>query len=164
MCLDRSATMCRGEVGALAVEGDDGRATQPVEPPSPPAATAGDDPTPATILLAEDDVAVRSLLARVLRRAGFDVVEAVDGVDALERWRAHAGSLNLVVTDVVMPRMAGPEMVRRLRQEQPTLRVLYVSGYTFGAILSDEAEFIAKPLHPAELVTRVRAILGEVAA
>jgi DNA-binding response OmpR family regulator len=63
----------------------------------------------------------------------------------------------------MMPRLPGPELVRQLRLERPGLRVLYVSGFTFGATLSDEAEFLAKPLQPAELVARVRGMLGPVA-
>ncbi len=113
-----------------------------------------------TILVAEDDPAVRGLLVRVLRRAGFDVIEAFDGMDALERWRTHEGPVALLLTDVVMPRLAGPELVRRLRQENPSLRVLYMSGFTFAAVLTDAAEFMAKPLHPGALVERIQELLG----
>lgn len=148
---------CPGEV-ALALEGG------AVGPATPSQLGPVQPSSPATILLAEDDSAVRGLLARVLRKAGFEVIDAIDGMDALEKWRQHAGAVDLVVTDVVMPRMAGPELIRRLRLECPSVRVLYVSGFTFGAALTDRAEFMAKPLHPTELVARVRTLLGQVQA
>ncbi len=137
--------------------------------PAPPTAAAGVNATEAcaeTILLIEDDEAVRTIGSRTLERSGYTVLSAHDGADALRIAATHPGSIDLVVTDVVMPGMRGPELAVRLRAQRPNLRVLFVSGYfevpRSGAEIGQaEDEFLAKPFAPAELVRRVRTILDQ---
>lgn len=136
-----------------------------VRPPSPtPAVHTGNR---ERVLLVEDEAAVRSVGARLLRNTGYDVVEAVDGLDALERTRD--GKLNdiaMVVTDVVMPRMGGPDMVRELRKLRPELPVLLVSGYSESGIPQELLQmpgtvFIEKPFTTDALLGTVRRLLDE---
>jgi DNA-binding NtrC family response regulator len=84
----------------------------------------------ATVLLVEDEASVRQLSKRILDHAGYRVLEAVDGNDAERVFAHHAGSIDLVVTDVIMPGCGGPELLSRLQVQAPALRVLYMSGYT----------------------------------
>jgi nitrogen-specific signal transduction histidine kinase/CheY-like chemotaxis protein len=116
------------------------------------------------ILLVEDDAAVRRLTETVLRRQGYSVVTADSGKSALAEVGGEPDDFDLVVTDVVMMGMAGPELVERLRRLRPTLRALFVSGHSDDAVLragiaDGRADFLQKPYTPAALATRVRAIL-----
>jgi signal transduction histidine kinase/ActR/RegA family two-component response regulator len=86
-------------------------------------------PVEATILMAEDEPGVRAVTERMLRRGGYHVISASDGVEALARARAHPGTIHLLLTDVVMANMGGVELARKLERERPGLRVLYMSGY-----------------------------------
>jgi PAS domain S-box-containing protein len=118
-----------------------------------------------TILLVEDELSVRRLARRVLKSKGYDVLEAANGREALRLVTEHGGPLDLVLTDVVMPGMSGPELAERLSREQPGLRVLYMSGYADEAIghhgvLEPGVEFLQKPFTPQDLVQRVREVLG----
>ena len=112
------------------------------------------------MLVAEDEPMVRVIVAGVLRELGFDVLEAADGAEALELARGTDPAV--LVTDVVMPRMGGRELAARMREPMPGLRVLFVSGYTDGA-LGDEDDpataFLPKPFMSAELAAAVRALL-----
>ncbi len=117
-----------------------------------------------TILVVEDDVAVRSVAVRALQAHGFAVLEAVDGLHALDIARAHVGPIHLVLTDVVMPRMGGKALAEQLQRERPQLRVLFASGYTRNSIvhqgvLEEGTHFLPKPYVPASLVKRVREVL-----
>ncbi len=113
-----------------------------------------------TVLVIEDEPALRRAMSRFLRDAGLTVVVAADGEEGV-RIAAELPTLDLVVTDVIMPRMGGAEAVRRLREERPGLRALFVSGYTertleeLGAAGAG-ASFLAKPFQPAALVAAVR--------
>jgi signal transduction histidine kinase/CheY-like chemotaxis protein len=114
-----------------------------------------------TVLVVEDEPAVRDLIARTLRGAGYTVIEAQDGQQGLEVARRAAGPLDLVVTDVVMPRMGGRELVERLKAEQPGLPALLVSGYESSA--PDPADprevaiaYLPKPFTPSSLLDHVR--------
>ena len=118
-----------------------------------------------TILLVEDEEAVRKLARRVLEGSGYKVLEARDGKAALNAVAAHPGPLDLVLTDVVMPGMSGQELSARLVAQQPGLNVLYVSGYTDDAILQHgrllpNTAFLQKPFSPATLVSKVQEVLG----
>jgi len=131
---------------------------------SPTAATAPD--RVATILLVEDDEAVRGLTRQVLRGRGYQVLEAPGAVPALELAREHGGVIDLLVTDVVMPEVGGRELAERLQQLRPGLRVLFMSGYTDDAVVRhgvQEAEvaFLQKPFSIEALVTKVRQVLEE---
>jgi CheY-like chemotaxis protein len=116
-----------------------------------------------TILLVEDEPAVRQVAARMLTLAGYRVLEASDGVEALEVFDSAAADIALVVTDVVMPRLGGAELARRLRERSPRLRVLFTSGYTEDAMVVERLDrgqaFLQKPYLPVALTGRVRALL-----
>ena len=117
-----------------------------------------------TILVAEDDDAVRRVVAEALRFYGYQVLEASDGPEAIELARQH-DSIDLIVTDVVMPGMTGRELVERLVVERPTLKALFTSGYPADAVLrrgieQAEVAFIEKPYLPGELALKVREVLA----
>jgi PAS domain S-box-containing protein len=120
----------------------------------------------ATVLLVEDDPAVRSAARRALLRAGFLLIEASDGAEALTLCPEQGGpTIDLVVTDLVMPEMGGIELAAALRARRPGIRVLYMSGYTRDAlrrqsVLEPGAVFLEKPFTPQALVNAVRAALG----
>jgi CheY-like chemotaxis protein len=116
------------------------------------------------ILLVEDDAQVRRLACSVLRRAGYDVIEASSPEDAL-RWSAVSERpLQLLLTDVVMPKMSGRVLAEELGKRIAQLKVLYMSGYTDDAVLrhgivESGAAFLQKPLTPASLLRKVREVL-----
>jgi two-component system, cell cycle sensor histidine kinase and response regulator CckA len=123
-----------------------------------------DVPGAPTILVAEDEAAVRALVEHVLRTAGFKVVAAVDGREALDL----AGGLpkiDLLLTDVMMPRLNGPELAAALREWRPDQRVLFMSGFTNDSlgergVISPDVELLPKPFAPNELLDRVRRVLA----
>ena len=108
------------------------------------------------ILLVEDESSVRSLISMMLRRKGYTVLEAASGPEALDVFARH-GDVQIVVTDVVMPDMPGPQLITHLRRQAPDLRVLFMSGYASEQMLGDA--FIAKPFNPAALAQKVREVL-----
>ncbi len=116
-----------------------------------------------TILLAEDELAVRALMSRVLREAGYAVVEAGDGEEALAAAQRHEGALQLLLTDLVMPKVGGRELAARLSALRPDLKVILISGYTDDPIAKGELApgvlFLNKPISPEELLRQVRRIL-----
>ncbi|MDB4887442.1 MAG: Blue-light-activated protein, partial [Gemmatimonadetes bacterium] len=117
-----------------------------------------------TVLLVEDELSVREVAKRVLRRQGYVVLEAANGEAALEVSRAFASTIHLVVSDAVMPGMRGTEVVRRLQAERPTLRALFMSGYTDDeivrrGIVSSTVPFVQKPFSPADFARAVREAL-----
>jgi CheY-like chemotaxis protein len=119
----------------------------------------------ATILLVEDDGAVRAASRRALLRAGYILLEAGDGAEALALCLApHAPEIDLVVTDLVMPEMGGRQLGEELRTKRPGTKVLYVSGYTRDALrrqslLEPGTAFLEKPFTPEALVRSVHAAL-----
>ncbi len=124
---------------------------------------------PATILVVEDNPAVRSMVVRLLMRRGFSVVEAADGREALGIGEAYPSEINLLLTDVMMPHMDGRELVEKLRRSRPDLRVLYMSGYAQRAsmrthYISSSDAFVAKPFDPGALVEKVMETLSFVPA
>jgi signal transduction histidine kinase len=137
---------------------------------APPAAPPGTAAPVAlsgyeTILVAEDDDAVRSLIGQTLQVLGYTVLEAANGEAALTAARGHAGPLDLLLTDVVMPRLDGCELSRRLQQDRPGLRVCYITGYVDDEVLragalDASAPFLHKPFSPQALAVRVREALG----
>lgn len=119
-----------------------------------------------TIFLVEDDDGVRRAAVRVLRRAGYQVIAADGGVEALAAFEAHQGPLDLLITDVVMPGMTGPEVAQRLRETSPGLRVLFVSGYSDEVIarqglVGPGENYLEKPFVVDALLSRVREVLDE---
>jgi CheY-like chemotaxis protein len=129
----------------------------------------GSSPEPAsagsgTVLLVEDEAGVRHLARAVLTRYGYRVLEAADGAEALRLAADHTEPIHLLLTDVVMPGMSGPELAARFRSLRPETQVLYASGYTDEAIVhhgvrDDSVPFLQKPFEPDDLVRRVRALL-----
>ncbi len=114
-----------------------------------------------TVLVAEDEAMVRGIMARTLRDCGYAVLEACDGLEALEMVEARAGRLSLIVADVVMPGLGGREMATRLAERWPDVPVLFTSGYTGldvvrRGLLDEGHEFIQKPLAPEALARKVR--------
>jgi CheY-like chemotaxis protein len=114
-----------------------------------------------TVLLVEDEEAVRRLARRVLEGVGYRVLVAANGAEALQVAQQHMGRLDLMVTDVIMPGMSGQELSARLRAMRPELPILYVSGYTDDAILQHgtllpNTGFLQKPFSPAVLAQRVQ--------
>ncbi len=87
-----------------------------------------------TVLVAEDEVAVRSLVSRILAKAGYRVIEAGGGGDAIALFERHAADIDLVLTDVIMPKMSGKALVGSLLARKPTQRVVFMSGYTDDVI------------------------------
>jgi len=158
--------------GHIAVESAAGRGTTfriwlpEVEDATPaaPAPAAEGTAAPAgseTILLVEDEDAVRGLLQEVLSESGYKVLSASSGAEALRVSRAHTGPIDLLLTDVVMPGMGGREVATALSAERPGLRVLFASGYTAEAIarhgvLEPGTDLIHKPFTPDALLRRVR--------
>lgn len=117
-----------------------------------------------TILVAEDEDGVRSLTREVLEKYGYTVLEAANGEDALRVAEGHRGPLDLLLSDVVMPRMGGPELAQALLAKHPELRVLYMSGYTDHpmvrrGVVNAGVAFLQKPFTPTVLVARVREVL-----
>jgi PAS domain S-box-containing protein len=120
--------------------------------------------TGRTVLLAEDEPAVRSLTKRILERSGYEVLEAANGADALAVARAADRSIDLLLTDVVMPILGGRELASALVIEQPDVRILFMSGYNEEAVhqhgvILPGSDFLAKPFSPDALRQKVRDIL-----
>ena len=118
-----------------------------------------------TILVAEDDEQVRSLTVEILNSAGYTVIEAIDGEDAIEKFVEHSDTVELLLLDVVMPRKNGKEAYDEIKKTNPDIRVIFMSGYTGDVIIGKgiiekEYDFIQKPLSPNELLLRVRKALG----
>ena len=123
-----------------------------------------DPATPPTVLVVEDEEEVRALTRDVLEMHGYVVLEALDPDDALRFGESHPGPIHLLITDVVMPRVSGPELARRLRARRPTLRVLCMSGYPESADRpAGEAAWngwLQKPFNPDGLIAKVRECLA----
>jgi signal transduction histidine kinase len=120
-----------------------------------------------TVLLVEDEAAIRALAARSLRLAGYQVLEAARGDIALAVARAHQGEIALLVTDVVLPGGGGQGVAATLLAERPRMKVLYVSGYSEHVLLpqaGQAAAFLPKPYKPEALLERARAVLDETLA
>jgi len=117
-----------------------------------------------TILLVEDRDELRGTTRRVLEHLGYTVVEATDGEDALAKQRAHGGRIDLVLSDVLMPKLAGPALFRAVREIDPGMRFLFTSGYSendiaMRSLLDPGVPFVAKPWAIADLARQVRAAL-----
>ncbi|MBI1947530.1 MAG: response regulator [Deltaproteobacteria bacterium] len=129
----------------------------------PPARTSATQGGSETVLLVEDEAPLRRVAVRVLKKAGYDVLEAGNGLEALAKVETGV-KVDLLITDVVMPMMGGSELATKLRERDPDLAVLYVSGYTENAIvhhgvLDADIIFLQKPFQPDELLRRARQVL-----
>ncbi len=134
-------------------------------------AGGGESPAPAhgreTILLVEDEPAVRGLVHETLRLHGYTVLEARHGIEALMTVAKHTGPIHLLLTDVVMPQMSGPEVAEKLLSIRPDTKVLYMSGYPDHPVfeqggVSKDTSFLSKPFTPNVLARKVREVLDGV--
>jgi signal transduction histidine kinase/ActR/RegA family two-component response regulator len=136
--------------------------TSTAEESAQPAAAAAEQRA-GTILVVEDEVPLRRLVLKILRGAGYHVIEAVNGEEALALAARHP-TIDLVLSDVVMPVISGPEMVAHLRATRPDLIVLFMSGYDRALIdqttLERGASFLPKPFTPKTLLARIADLIG----
>jgi PAS domain S-box-containing protein len=119
-----------------------------------------------TILLVEDEEQVRTIVLSILRRQGYRVIPAQHAGEALLLCEQHPGPIDLLLTDVVMPQMSGPQLAKRLASTRPEMKVLCMSGYTDDSIvrhgvLETGVAFLQKPVTPASLAKKVREVLDE---
>jgi CheY-like chemotaxis protein len=117
-----------------------------------------------TILLVEDEADVRCLVCEVLQQHGYTVLTSAQPQDALEICETHAGLIDLLLTDVVLPQMSGRDLAERIGLARPHIRVLFMSGYTENAMLGagipgSEEAFLKKPFTPAMLTQKIREVL-----
>jgi len=117
-----------------------------------------------TILLAEDDDSLRRLARTVLEEFGYKIIEAIDGEDAIEKFKQHSNSIHLLLLDVIMPKKNGREVYEEAKKMVPGVKTLFVSGYTADivhkrGILDEGQAFIAKPVSPSELLKKIREVL-----
>ena len=117
-----------------------------------------------TILIAEDEDAIRKLICNEFKQHGYCVISARDGAEAAEIARSYDSNIDLVITDIVMPRLSGPEFVKQLQGIRPGTKVIFMSGYAqdwpvTGATLDEDAEIIDKPFAPEVLLSRARELL-----
>ncbi len=118
-----------------------------------------------TILVVEDELMLRVVISASLRKYGYEVLEATHGLEALQLYENHKGQIDLLLTDVVMPKMSGGELARRLVKMLPKLKVVFMSGYAENCVirpgkLSPETHFLQKPFEPVKLAQKVREILN----
>ncbi|MCE9578910.1 MAG: response regulator [Deltaproteobacteria bacterium] len=135
---------------------------EPLTPESPPAARRA---CGGTVLLVEDEDQLRVLTRSLLRRAGYTVLDARDGAEALQACARHASKIDLLLTDVVMPMMCGRELAERARLVRPDMKALFMSGYTDEVIglhggLESQVAFLEKPINANQLLTKVSEMIG----
>jgi two-component system, chemotaxis family, CheB/CheR fusion protein len=117
-----------------------------------------------TILLAEDEASVRSMVEALLRQFGYQVIVAVDGIDCVEKFRANRGGIDLILMDLIMPRKNGYDAFQEIREMEPEMKVIFTSGYTADFIKSrgvyeEDIDLLMKPVQPLDLVQKVREVL-----
>ncbi|MBP1627072.1 MAG: multi-sensor hybrid histidine kinase [Holophagaceae bacterium] len=117
-----------------------------------------------TILVAEDETVVREVIAHMLEEKGYTVIQASDGQEALERYAEHGDKIDLLLMDLIMPRLSGKDAYDRIRSKWPAARVIFSSGYTADIIqsrgdLDEGAELVMKPVAPRDLLLKIRDVL-----
>jgi CheY-like chemotaxis protein len=131
--------------------------------------TGGDQPISSTvplgsgtILVVEDKTVLRQLIGTILEKKGYDALTARDADEALQICERREGEIDLILSDIVMPGMSGPALVEMLRQRNPGMRVLYMSGSAREGVVADlapEIPFIRKPFRTSDLIGKIREIL-----
>jgi CheY-like chemotaxis protein len=122
-----------------------------------------------TVLIAEDDAAVRALVKEALEQSGYTVIEAVDGEDAVGVFAKNRDRVRLLILDVIMPKKNGKQVYEEIRKDRPDVKVIFSSGYTADILykkrfLDEDFSFISKPVSPADLLRLVRETLDKGAA
>jgi two-component system, cell cycle sensor histidine kinase and response regulator CckA len=125
-----------------------------------------DDTGQGTVLLVEDEEGLRALNARGLASRGYTVLQAANGIEAIEAFDGHAGKIDLVVSDVVMPEMDGPTLLTMLRSRDPNVKIIFVSGYAEEAFEKhlpegEQYKFLAKPFTLKQLIGKVKDTVGK---
>jgi signal transduction histidine kinase/CheY-like chemotaxis protein len=161
--------------GGISVESEPGRGTtfriylpyesSPIDHVKPPATRTSVSVNSETMLVVEDDDAVRQLVCDVLEANGYTVLCAADGPEAIRLANKNEGNIDLLVSDVIMPHMNGPELAATLSATRPEMRVLYVSGYSANdigdhGVLKENVQILQKPFSPHTLLQRIREVLG----
>jgi two-component system cell cycle sensor histidine kinase/response regulator CckA len=122
----------------------------------------GKEQAEATILLAEDEQTVRSFVLSLLTRTGYNVITAVDGMDALQKARNHNGTIELLLSDVQMPGMTGVELATQFSIDRPATKILLMSGLPSGMILLNEGwHFLPKPFMMGMLKSKIKEMLSK---
>jgi two-component system cell cycle sensor histidine kinase/response regulator CckA len=161
----RSATVFRVFLPRLEPPAGEAAAESVIAVEPPPATP--EPPAPlATILVVEDEAGIRALVRKILRRQGYEVLEAANGQDALALCRDHGQRVELLITDVLMPQMGGRELVERLQTQGHDMKVLYVSGYTddtsvYAGDLPSGTAFLQKPFTLGSLLDKVKEVLAK---
>jgi CheY-like chemotaxis protein len=122
-----------------------------------------------TVLLAEDDAALRGLVSTMLADYGYRVIEAADGADAVAKFLEHQDQVRLLILDGIMPRMNGKEAYDEIRALNPSIKALFVSGYSDDilskqGLLDPDVHFLLKPLDPSTLLRTIRDVLDAATA
>ncbi len=128
---------------------------EPVAPVAPP--PTGNE----TILVIEDEDALRELMSHILKTCGYKVLQAADGASAIALNRQYAANIDLVLCDVIMPGLAGPDVVKQIKQDRPAVKILYVTGYAERSVIEGETRLLSKPFAPDTLFRIVRQVLDE---
>lgn len=115
---------------------------------------------PVTILIADDEPAILRLAGDVLRVQGYEILQASDGLEALEVASGHTGAIHLLLTDICMPRLGGSELHQRLKSTRPETRTLFMSG-SGSSSLENHSPFLPKPFTTRLLVSKVREVLDQ---
>jgi CheY-like chemotaxis protein len=141
------------------------------QPSEEPAKTSAFEPVYAaggseTILIAEDDEAIRTMETSILTNAGYNIIAAVDGMDAIRKYTEHKDSIRLALLDVIMPKKNGQDVYKEIAPFALGLKVIFMSGYTEGVFDSGElrgkdVSFLLKPVSPEELLRKIRSVLNE---
>jgi two-component system, cell cycle sensor histidine kinase and response regulator CckA len=118
--------------------------------------------TSVVVLLADDELVVRSLARSVLVSAGYKVLDATDGEHALEVSRGYPGSIDVLLTDVKMPKMNGPELSAQVTVERPGIKILFMSGKTSGDLVvqGQKIDFLRKPFQAETLCDKINSLLS----
>ncbi len=161
----RSATLFRVFLPRLEAPVGEAAAEPVIAVEPPPAAPEPTAPL-ATILVVEDEAGIRALVRKILRRQGYEVLEAANGQDALALCREHGQRIELLITDLLMPQMGGRELVERLQTQGHDMKVLYVSGYTddntvYSGELPPGTAFLQKPFTLGSLLDKVKEVLAK---
>ena len=127
--------------------------------PSAPADTEESCVRPETVLLVEDEPAVRRLFFMSLTRAGYRVIEATNGQEAIRTFDEQGDAIDMVLTDMRMPFMGGAQLLKELRSRRSTLKMLCISGFAGATELEFDGDFLVKPFSREDLLRKVREIL-----